>query len=166
MAPCSNAMIENVLTVSPETTVEDALEIFKKHDIRSVPVVDSGGNLAGLFGFRHVLMGLLPASATMDDGLRRLDFVIGAAPGIAKRLKKLKSKPVSDVMDPNPMVLYRHTATWEALRVMALHGSPISIVEEKDGKFVGMISRQSLIKEIEHLMEVMEAEGDDDEDAA
>lgn len=165
MSPCSDAMIENVLTVKPDITVAEALEIFEKHDIRSVPVVDAEGKLAGLFGFKHLLLKLLPASATMDDGLKRLDFVIGAGPGIAKRLKKAKTMKVSEVMDQNPMVLYSHTATWEALRVMAFHGSPVSVVEEKSGQFVGMISRQSLIKELHHLLDEMEKE-EGDENAA
>jgi CBS domain-containing protein len=159
-------MIKNVLTVTPDTTVAQALEIFDINDIRSVPVVDETGKLVGLFGFRHVLLALLPKSATMEDGLQRLDFVIGAAPGIAKRLKKLKPMKVADIMDKNPMVLHKDTATWEALRVMALHGSPISIVDEKDGKFVGMISRQTLLAELHRLLEEMEKDGEEDDDAA
>ena len=160
MPPCKNFMVPNLITVTPETTVAEALEIFENNDIRSVPVVSKDGKMAGLFGLRHILLNLLPASATMQDGLRRLDFVIGAAPGIAKRLKKVKGRAVGEVMDENPMVLYEHTPTWEALRVMALHGSPISVVDEKSGDFVGMISRQSLLKGIENIEEI------DGEDAA
>lgn len=153
MPPCRDYMVQDLITVTPETSVAEALEIFEKNDIRSVPVVGADGKMAGLFGLRHILLSLLPASATMQDGLRRLDFVIGAAPGIAKRLKKVKGRKVGEIMDENPMVLYEHTPTWEALRVMALHGSPISVVDEKSGNFVGMISRQSLLHGIENLKE-------------
>ena len=125
-----------------------------------MPVIDKDGKLAGLFGLRHVLLALLPKSVTMEDGLPRLDFVLGAAPGIAKRLRKLKPKSVSEIMDPNPMVLYPDTATWEALRVIAMHGSPIAIVDEKSGNFVGMIARQTLLLELERMVEDIEQEED------
>ena len=157
MAPCSDAMIKDILTIKPNQTVKEALDIFKKEDIRSLPVVDDNGKLVGLFGLRHVLLKLLPTSVTMDDGVQRLDFLMGAAPGIAKRLKKTFPMTVEEVMDKNPMVLEADTATWEALRVMALHGSPISIIELKTGDFVGMISRQTLLGELEDLMNEMDA---------
>jgi CBS domain-containing protein len=153
-------MIDKIISINPNNTVHQALEIFEINNIRSLPVIDESGRLVGLFGLRHILLNLLPKSATMQDGLPRLDFVMGAAPGIAKRLKKIYNEPVSEYMDKNPTVLYPGTSTWEALRVMALHGSPISIVEEKTGNFVGMISRQSLIADMHALMEKMEEEGE------
>lgn len=160
MAPCSEAMIETIITIHPDNTVKQAFEIFEINNIRSLPVVDDAGNLIGLFGLKHILFNLLPKSATMQDGLPRLDFVMGAAPGIAKRLKKIYDVPVRELMDTNPMVLYPDTATWEALRVMALHGSPVSIVEENTGKFIGMISRQSLLVDLHKLMDEMEEKGE------
>lgn len=159
MAPCSDAMIKEVLTLKPDNTVAEAMNIYKEQNIRSLPVVDDNGNLVGLMGLRHVLQNLLPKSVTMEDGVQRLDFLMGAAPGIAKRLRKTLPLKVEEVMDKNPMVLEGDTSTWEAVRVMALHGSPISIVEPESGKFIGMISRQTLLGELEHLMHDMEAEG-------
>jgi predicted transcriptional regulator len=161
MAPCSDAMIKDILTIKPDQTVKEAMDIFKKEDIRSLPVVNDEGKLVGLFGLRHVLLKLLPASVTMEDGVKRLDFLMGAAPGIAKRLKKTFPMKVEDVMDKNPMVLEADTSTWEAVRVMALHGSPISIVDPKTGHFVGMISRQTLLTELEELMAKMDAENEE-----
>lgn len=156
MAPCSDAMIQNILTIKPDQTVKEAMAIFKEQNIRSLPVVDDSGKLVGLFGLRHVLLKLLPASVSMEDGVQRLDFLMGAAPGIAKRLNKTLPMTVEEVMDKNPMVLEQDTSTWEAVRVMALHGSPISIIDPKTGDFVGMISRQTLLGELENLMNEMD----------
>lgn len=153
MAPCSDAMIDAVITVKPTHTIAEVLDIFEKNDIRSVPVVNDEGKLAGILGLRHILLKLLPASVAMEDGLTRLDFVMGAAPGIAKRLKKLHEKTAEEVMDANPYVLHEDTATWEAVRVMALYGSPLPIVKEKTGDFVGIISRQSLLQDLSRLIQ-------------
>lgn len=153
MSPCSDAMIEKTITVKPTDTIATVLEIFEKNDIRSVPVISDDGKLAGILGLRHILLKLLPASVAMEDGLTRLDFVIGAAPGIAKRLRKLHEETAEEVMDTNPYVLHEDTATWEAVRVMALYGSPLPIVKEKSGEFVGIISRQSLLQDLNRLIE-------------
>lgn len=164
MAPCRDAMIKQVITIRPDDTVEKAIHLFRNKNIRSLPVVDQAGKLVGICGLRHVLLKLLPAAVTMEDGLGRIDFLMGAAPGIAKRLKKLKSLLVSDIMDKNPITVFKDSAMSEAVRVMALHGSPLAIIEEDTHKFVGMISRQTLLEELEQMIEKIDAGIDLDEE--
>lgn len=41
-------MKEKVITVSPEASVSDAVELMDKHDIKRLPVVDEDGNLVGI----------------------------------------------------------------------------------------------------------------------
>lgn len=153
MSPCSDAMIAETITVKPTHKMSEVLEIFEKNDIRSVPVISDDGKLAGILGLRHILLKLLPASVTMEDGLTRLDFVLGATPGIAKRLKKVHDLTAQEVMDTNPYVLHEETSTWEAVRLMAMYGSPLPIVKETTGDFVGIISRQSLLRDLHRLIE-------------
>lgn len=145
--------IKDVITLKPEQTVKEAMSIFKENDIRSIPVLGNDGEYLGLFGLRHVLTKLLPKAVQMKDGLDNLDFIEDATPGIAKRLKKLHSTPVSEVMNPDALTISPNTATWEALRLMALHGSPVSIVNKETGKFEGLISRQTLLDELENYVE-------------
>ena len=93
---CEEAMITKVVTLDPDQTVEEALAMLTKKNIRAAPVLDDTGKLLGMFSFHHLLTSLLPVSVTMDDGLQNLDFVIGAAPGVSKRLRKLKPQKVGD----------------------------------------------------------------------
>ncbi len=151
-----DAVIEKAITISPENTVSEALEIFKKANIRSLPVVDGNGDVVGLFGLRHLLKSLLPVSVTMDDGVEGLDFLVGATPGIAKRFTKSMKCSVSDFMEEKPLIVDDGTATWEALRVMALHGSPVIVSEKGSKKFVGLISRQSLLANLEQVASEIE----------
>ncbi len=149
------ATIKDVVTLKPNQTVKEAMSIFKENDIRSIPVVGDDGQYLGLFGLRHILKKLLPKAVQMKDGLENLDFIEDAVPGIAKRLQKLHSTPVSEVMNPDALTISPDTATWEALRLMALHGSPVSIVNKETGKFEGLISRQTLLTELErHVAEL------------
>lgn len=151
-------MINNIITIKPDQTVSEAMAIFDEQGIRSLPVVNSDGKLVGVFGLRHVLLQLLPNSVTMDDGVRRLDFIMDAAPGIAKRLKKALPLKVADVMDKNPTVVERDTSMWEAVRIMAVHGSPISVINSDNGQFEGMISRQTLLKDLQRIVDQDDSE--------
>ena len=161
--PCSDAMVKDTITIKPSTTVQQALEMFKEHDVRNFPVVDDNGKLLGIFGLRNILLKLLPVSVTMEDGLQNLDFVMGSSPGIAKRLRKLYPTAVEDSIEKNNRILDAETSTWEVVRVMALHGSPVALVNEANGDYVGMISHQSLLSDMRRLMEEADAETKTDE---
>jgi len=153
MAPCSDVMINDVITLSPDISVQDAMKIFDEKNLRSLPVVDGAGKLVGVFGLQQILFNLLPASVAMDNGLSKLDFVVGAAPGIAKRLQKLQDVKISDAMEKNPDVLQQDTPTWEGLRMMAIHGGPIPIVRGEDGSFVGVVTKRSMLRELNNIIE-------------
>lgn len=155
--PCTRAMVSDVTTIKPDQTVEEALQIFKERCIRNVPVVDADGKFLGLFGLRQVLLNLLPKAASMEHGLGNLKFVIDAAPGIAKRLRKLHPVSVSEIMNKNPSICFEDTSTIEALRIMAMEGSPVVVVD-RDGKFKGIISRKTLLDGMYELLEEIEAE--------
>lgn len=156
--PCNDAMIADVITVKPDQTVGDAMEIFDHDHIRAVPVIDDQGTLVGLFSLNVILTNLLPVSVTMEDGLQRLDFVVGAGPGIAKRLRKLKDRKIAEVMKTDCVVTHPDMALWEAIRLMSKHGSPIPVVAEKTGKLEGIISGQSLLEAMEKTLDEIESE--------
>lgn len=154
--PNTHFMIENVITVSPGQLVGEVMDLFEHEHIRSVPVTDLNGVVVGLFSLRSVLSHLLPAAATMEDGVQRLDFIIGAAPGVAKRLRKLREKKVEDVMEKNCVVAHEDTPTWEIVRLMAKHGSPLPVVEEKTGKLKAMVSSQTLLHGLLEMLKEIE----------
>ena len=156
MSPCLDATVEHIISLKPDNTVREAMNIFAEKDIRSLPVVDNDGKYLGLVGLRHILKKLLPASVTMEDGLENLDFIQDATPGIAKRLKRLYPMPVTEVMDAEYITIEPDTATWEAVRVMALHGSPVPIVNEKTNKLDGLITRQSLLTELDRNIDLID----------
>lgn len=160
---CNDALIENVVSVRPDQTVNEVMQLFKDKHFHSVPVVNEDGTLAGLFSLRTVLQCLLPVAAAMENGLESLDFIISASPGVAKRLRKLQPRTMSEVMERNPVTLYPDTPSWEAIRIMARHGSPIPITEEKTNKFIGMISSQSMMENLFDILKDVEAEEEADE---
>ncbi len=162
--PCQIAMITDVVTVKPEMSVEDALHLLEEKRIRAVPVVDDNHRLVGMFSFKQLLNKLLPVSATMEDGLQRLNFVIGTAPAVAKKLRKIKGDKVENHLNTEDVVvLHPETPTWETLRLIVRHGSPLPIITPSDGRLVGLLTEQSLLESLESILE--DLDGPDDLDA-
>jgi len=158
MAPCTDAMIKQTITLSPDATVKEALDLFKEHNIRNMPVVSTDGEFLGLMGLREILSNILPVAASVGMGLPSMDFIQGGAANVAKKLKKSHGDCVKDLMNKDATVIEPDSATWEALRVMVQQGSPVPVVEKKTNKFLGLISRQTLLAELDVMLEEIEKE--------
>ncbi|MCB1444532.1 MAG: HPP family protein [Rhizobiaceae bacterium] len=60
---CDDIMSRDVISIDPQTTREEALGLLLRHNIRTLPVRDGEGRLAGVVGLRELLQG----SGAMDD---------------------------------------------------------------------------------------------------
>lgn len=159
--PCTRAMVSEATTLKPDNTVEEALKLFEERNIRNVPVVDDKGEFLGLFGLRQIVLNLLPKAATMEKGLDNLNFVVDAAPGIAKRLRKLHPVTVGEIMNADASYVHEETSTIEALRVMSEKGSPVVVVEKDSKRFKGIISRKTLLANLYEILDEIEKESDE-----
>ena len=157
--PCKDALLTGALVAKKGQTVEEVVAMLEKENIRAVPVVDEKNILIGLFSYKSLFTRLLPVSATMEDGLQSLDFIVGAVPGIAKRLRKLYPQNVEDIANKDCKVLYPETPSWEAVRLIVKYGSPIPVVDDKTGEFMGIITKQSLMSDFKCIIAELEAEG-------
>ena len=93
---------------------------------------------------------LLPVSVSMSEGFQ-LDISIKAAPGIAKRLRKVAQLNVGDVMEKKVGAVQPDTPTWEGVNILVQHGAPLMVVEGETGRFAGVITFQSALDELERL---------------
>ncbi len=151
--PCQDAIIKNIISLTPEKTVRQAMDMFNTHQIRAMPVIDKENKLLGMFSTGVLVTRLLPVSATMQDGLKRLGFVMGATPGAAKKLKAIMNDPVEKHMDKDAVVAHPDTSFWEGLRLLAQYGSPLPLVEKKTGEFSGIMTDQSAIQELLNIID-------------
>lgn len=136
--------IVNVVSVSPDNTVEMALKLLDEKGLRAAPVVDGSGQFLGMFSAHDVIKELIPSYL---DGVGTLDFAQGASPILAGRLQKLFPSRVGDhVSAASAIKITTHTNTWEALRMLTKYGSPIAVVDDETGMFKGLISEQSAIE--------------------
>lgn len=151
--PCHSAMINNVITVKPDVIVEDVVKKMrdKKKPSDTVVIIDEKGRMQGYFTMKVLLKNLLPVSLSVQNSAVGNDVMVGAAPGIAKRLFKVKPIAVSQIMERKFRILAPDTPTWEGVQALVEYGSPIFIIEEGTEKFVGAMDEKSAIAELERI---------------
>ena len=147
--PCHTAVLKNVLTISPEDVVEDALKALHKQKISVAPVVDDNGILVGLFSMRSLLKNLIPVQVAMNDGVT-MDIKVGAAPGVAKRLQKVKPLKVLEIMERKVETVRPDDPIWEGVSCLTKQDDPVAVVDESH-KFVGLMTHASMIQELEDI---------------
>ncbi len=149
--PCRHAMIqEGLVTSTKETTLEQALEIFDKHKIRSIPVVDADNNLLGLFNFHQLLVTILPIPSGVGHNLDPLDIsldhLFGQSEWLSERLHNHLHRSIGDLMIKDLKTVNPDTPIGEGVRLLAHYGSPVAVTDENSNKLIGIITSQSVIK--------------------
>ena len=150
--PCHAAIAQKSVTFTPDIEVEEALKELKKKNVDEAAVVDKDGKVVGLFSLMIVMKNLLPVSVPMSDGIV-LDVKVRAAPGIAKRLKKVNPLKVADLMERKVATVYPDTPIWEAVSHL-VNGHPcLIVVEAETRKYLGMLNPASAMEELKRLQE-------------
>ncbi len=147
--PCHSAIEQKNMSIQPEDSVEFALQTLKREGVRSLAVIDKDGVFLGTFSMKTLLSNLIPVSVAMSNGIQ-LDVKVPAAPGVAKRLRNVKTLPVQDLMDRKPVTISPDAPIWEGVGVLTKNGNPLCVVDDKN-KFHGFITYDSLIDDLENM---------------
>lgn len=149
--PCYSAIVKKLVTVSPDDSVESVIVVLRKNKISAVPVVDEKGALLGLFSMKILLRNLIPVSIAMSNGVQ-MDIKVSAAPGVAKRLAKVKPLSVGEVMERKYPSVGPDAQIWEGVSLLTTQGGPLPVVDDK-GKFIGMITYDSIVETLEDIQD-------------
>jgi acetoin utilization protein AcuB len=123
-------MSHPVITVHPETNMQDALELMRKEHIRRLPVVNRRGQLVGIVSETD----LLKASPSEATSLSVWE--------VRELLRKVK---IEEIMTHEVVTVNGSTPLEEAARIMAdskISGLPVL----EEGKLVGLITETDLFK--------------------
>jgi acetoin utilization protein AcuB len=119
-------MMTEVVTVEPDTTVAEALETIRIHDIRHLPVLE-GGRLVGVVTDRDLRLALDPESGEPPE------------------------TRVADVMSRTPIVGYPDMPVESAAGLLA--GNRIGCLPVvEDGELVGILTESDLLRAFVELM--------------
>ena len=148
----ADVMVTNVITVGPDSRVQDVAHIFLTNRISAVPVVGSDGKILGI-----VSEGDLMRRAEAGTGRRRswwLSLLTGTD-ALAAEYVKEHSRMVTDVMTRDVITAAPETPLRDIADILEKKGiKRVPIV--KDGRIVGIVSRANLLQALASLRKQIE----------
>ncbi len=144
----SDIMRRDILTVLPDTPVEEVMRIIDCNDIQRVCVVDGEGYLKGLISDKDLLAAFSGRHPGIWDFFAsRISFSERA--GRHREISDhLRAKTAAEVMNTGIVTVREDTSIEQAIRLMLEKTIKRLPVIDSDGKFKGMISRDSLLRTI------------------
>jgi CBS domain-containing protein len=141
----SDIMRRDVHTVFQDTPVAEVLQMIAANDIQRVAVVDKTGSLLGIISDRD----LLAAFSDQKEGIweyftSKLPF--GQRGKDHTFSRHLAVKTAAEVMKTDPPVILEDATIDEAIGLMTRKMLKRLPVMDHQGKFKGMISRESLLR--------------------
>lgn len=151
----SDVMVSEVITVRPETSIEEVSELFQIHNIHGAPVVDNDGMLVGIVTEDDVVVGGMgfsdeeldtlegeePEEGAGEDAAQGAEASAAAAAGEAATEGEPldETRRIEEIMTPRPITAGEDTPVEELCRLMwklKIHRIPIV----NQGRVRGIVS--------------------------
>ena len=143
----SDIMRRDTHAVLPETSVDEIIRMIDSNDIQRVTVVDKAGHFLGLISDRDLLVAFSPdfPDAIWDQFLSLVPF---SERGKRHRefKERLRAKTAGEVMNADIVTVDETTLIDAAIALMTQKGLKRLPVLDSEGRFKGMISRDSLLR--------------------
>lgn len=135
-----NSLIEDPLTVAPETQVIDLITLLIDSAHETAAVIDHDGALRGMVGIHDIFKAIVPYYIQVEEDLMN---VIHEG-YFEEKFQKIKHKTAKDLMVQAVDSVEPSDAVIKAVSIFVNHRRKALPVIE-DGRFVGMITRTSVL---------------------
>jgi len=143
----SDVMTQRIVSVAPETTVVEAIQLMLQNHISGLPVIDSAGNLVGVVTEGDFLRRV--ETGTQRKRSRWLELLVGPRT-LAEDYAHSHGRKVEEVMTVDPVTITEDTPLEAVVRVMERRR--IKRVPVVRGKaVVGIVSRSNLMHALASL---------------
>jgi CBS domain-containing protein len=142
----SDIMRRDAHTVSPETSVEEVIRIIDSTEIQRVAVVDVNGVFLGLISDRDLLMAFSEKTCGIWKWFMRKTPFTERGRQHQDVVQCLQSRTAGEVMKTDLVIVKEDTSLQKAMTLMTQKALKRLPVVDKEGKFKGMISRDSLLR--------------------
>ncbi|MDR1873826.1 MAG: CBS domain-containing protein [Synergistaceae bacterium] len=133
-------MDHDLTAVMEDSTINEAIDIFYRHNISGLPVVRSDWRLVGFLAETDILRAATPSYLEV---LTHSTFLSGEEEEFVRQLKNLGHLSVRDYMSKLPMFVESHVSLMSVADLMIRkHFRRLPVVE--DGLLVGVIDRRML----------------------
>ena len=148
MLKAKDIMTADVITVKPDSTVEELACILMEHKISGVPVVDEENNLLGIVTENDLIRKNkrfhIPTVIRLFDAY----FLIGAGKA-EEEIKKMAATTVKEICTEKVVSIGEETSLEDIATIMAeqhIHLLPVL----RDNRVVGIIGKADVVKTMTH----------------
>ena len=147
MLKAKDIMTKDVITVKPETTIEDLAHILIKHNISGAPVVNDQGDLIGIVTENDLISKNkrlhIPTVMRLFDA-----YIMLESPAtIEKEIKRMAAVTVNDILVKDVVTVTEENSVEEIATTMSEKKAYL-IPVVSGGKITGIIGKMDLIKGI------------------
>jgi CBS domain-containing protein len=136
-----------MLTCSPDTPLDDALEMLVEHHVTGLPVVDANYVCVGVVSdFDLLALEGVSAKEKARGFFPEADTAWDSFFEVQKLVEKNEGKTVADVMTSTPITVTPSTPIEDAANLLLRRKIRRLPVCEDNGKLVGIITRSNIIK--------------------
>jgi len=141
-------MSKNVITISPEDSISDAIEKMAKNNISGLIVVD-GEKVVGVISESDVLKVFkseMPEIEVSTNPTLSIFLILEKGVEMISEMKKIGKLKVKDLMSKKVFYVRPEDTILEAARIMSKKDvRRLPVIDEND-KLVGVISRTDILK--------------------
>lgn len=146
MLKAKDIMTGNVITASPDTTVEELGRLFLEKDVSGAPVVDESMNLVGIVTENDLIT--TNKRVHIPTILRLFDaFIPLGTSRIESEIKRMAATTVGEICTKDVVTVEEGASIEDIATIMTeekIHLLPVL----KEGKLVGIIGKKDVIKGI------------------
>lgn len=143
----SDIMSKDVLTIKPDTTIEEIAHIMAEKNIGGLPVVDGDGMLVGIVTQKDMLYkDIEPRFPAVVEILGSMIFLAGIRQ-YREDFRKLVATKAEDIMTRDVLTVSEDTDIKRIAEIMVdknINRVPVI----RDGKLVGIIARGDIVRHI------------------
>lgn len=143
-----DVMTTSVVSVTPDTSINEMARQMLQHRISGLPVVNAGGALVGIVTEGDCLRRTETGTETKRSGWRA--FLADPAT-IAEEYIRSHGRKVGEVMTPNPITVAEDTDLDEVIHLMEKYQIK-RLPVLKNGVVVGIVSRANLVQALAGLI--------------
>ena len=142
----ADIMRRDVITVGPDAPIENVIQIIACNDVQRVSVIDPEGRFLGLISDRDLLIAFSDRHPGIWDYFASKIPFTDSSRRNRELVEHLRAKTAADVMNADVVTVREDTPIEEAIQIMLKRAFKRLPVLDTEGKFKGMINRDSLLR--------------------